>query len=156
MRPLIALLVVGGVLLVGTGLVADSPYKPNVVSEQNPFAPERPATLDGTAATSYLVDYERTRLYNDLLRSRGYVLERGDDVRADCTALSSNRTATDRFRVQLQCRGEITDTYRLVQPTEFTYTVAYSMTENAQKELSVRGYPYSPRDELRQRPPSAE
>lgn len=157
MRPLIVFLIVSAVLsVVGTGLVADSPYEPNVVSERNPFAPERPATLNATTATSYLVDYEQTRLYNDLLRSRGHTLDRSDDVRTDCTGISSNQTATDRFRVRLQCHGEIADTYRLIQPTKVTYTVTYSINDTTQKQVSIRGYPYSVRDELRQRPPSAE
>lgn len=156
MRPLVALIVVGAVLsAVGTGLVADSPYDPNVVSERNPFAPERPATLDETTAISYLIDYERTRLHNDLLRSRGHTLDRGDDVRTDCTEISANETATDRFRVRLSCHGEIVDTYRLIQPTEFTYTATYSINDTTQKQVSIRGYPYSVRDDLRQRPASA-
>lgn len=157
MRRLIVLIIVGAVLsAVGTGLVADSPYDSNVVSERNPFAPERPATLNATTAASYLIDYEQTRLYNDLLRSRGHTLDRGDDVRTDCATISANQTATDRFRVRLQCHGEIVDTYRLIQPTKFTYTVTYSIDDTAQKQVSIRGYPYSARDELRQRPPSAE
>jgi hypothetical protein len=156
-RPFTVLVAVSAVLFgVGTGLVADSPYDPNVVSERNPFAPERPATFNGTTATSYLIDYEETRLYNDLVRSRGHTFDRGDDVRAACTGLSATRTATDQFRVRLRCHGEIEDVYRLIQPTEFTYTVTYSVNETTQKQISIRGYPYSARDELRQRPHSAE
>jgi hypothetical protein len=114
-RPLIVLLIAGAVLsVVGTGLVADSPSEPNVASERNPSVPERPAILNDTTAASYLVDSERTRLYNDLLRSRGYTLDRGDDVLADCTTVSSNRTRTARFRVRLRCHDAIEDTYRLI------------------------------------------
>lgn len=157
MRLLPALVIAGVILLgISTVLVADSPYDPNVVSERNPFAPERPATLTETTATAYLVDYEQTQLYNDLLGSRGYTFDRGDDVRADCTAVSTNQTATDRFRVRLRCNGEIEDTYRLVQPIMFSYTVTYSITEDSQRELSIRGYPYSSRAELRRRPSSAK
>lgn len=156
MRRLAVLVTVCAVLsVVGTGFVADSPYEPNVESDRNPFAPERPATLDGTTATSYLVDYEETRLYNDLLRSRRYTLGRSDDVRTNCTGISRNETETDRFRIRLRCHGEIVDAYRLVQPTEFTYTVTYSIDDGTEKQVSIRGYPYSARNELR-RPPSVE
>jgi hypothetical protein len=153
MKVLVALVAVGIALLgIGTVLVEDSPYDENVVSERNPLVPERPATLDGAAARKYLIDYERTLLYNDLLASRGHTFDRGDDVRTDCTALSTTETASGRFRVRLRCHGEITDTNRLVQPTDFTYTVAYSITEDSREASVLRGYPYEPRDELHQRP----
>ncbi|MFC6988519.1 hypothetical protein ACFQJD_06985 [Haloplanus sp. GCM10025708] len=155
MRTLAAVLVV--VLLLGSSvLVADSPYDSNVESEENPFAPERPATLDRTTATAYLVDYERTRLYNDLLSSRGHTVDGGDDVRTNCTAVSRERVTEDRFRVRLRCRGEIADVYRLVQPTGFTYTVTYRLTANTQEQLAIRGYPYAERDDLRPRPRPAK
>ncbi len=156
MRRLTVVLIVAGTLAVSTVLVADSPYSPTIVSEQNPFAPDRPATLNRTTATTHLIDYEQTRLYNGLLGSRGYSIDDGDDIRADCTASSVNQTATDEFRIQLQCRGEIEDVYRLIQPTSHSYTVTYSIGEENIEELSIEGYPFSSRDELRPRPPSAK
>lgn len=157
MRRLTAILVIGSVILLGIGSVvsANSPYDSNVHSEKNPFAPERPATLNNTTASVYLIEYEQTRLYNDLLRSRGYMLDSGDDVRTDCTVVSTNQTTTSQFRVRLRCHGAIMDTNRLIQPTDFIYNVTYSVTEDSQRQLSLHGYPYSVRDDLRQRPPSA-
>lgn len=153
MKVLVAFVIVGILLLgIGTVLVEDSPYDGNVVSERNPLVPERPATLNGAAARKYLIDYERTRLYNDLLASRGHTFDTGDDVKADCTALSTTETASGRFRVRLRCHGGILDTYRLVQPTDFRYTVTYSITEDSLEERSLRGYPYESRDEHRRRP----
>lgn len=155
MRRLTVVLVIAGVLWGSTVLVVDSPYSPTRESEQNPFAPDRPVTLDRTTATAHLVDYEQTRLYNDLLGSRGYSIDDGDEIRADCTAISVNQTATDEFRIQLQCRGEIEDVYRLIQPPSHSYTVTYHIDGEDIEELSIEGYPFSPRDELRLRPPSA-
>ncbi|MFH5799016.1 hypothetical protein [Haladaptatus sp. CMAA 1911] len=153
MKALVAIIVVGIALLgVGTLLVEDSPYDENVVSEHNPFVPERPATLDGAAARKYLIDYERTLLSNDLLASRGYTLDTDDNVRADCTAISTTETTSDRFRVRLRCHGRIVDTNRLVQPTDFGYTVTYSITEDSLEVRALHGYPYESRDELRERP----
>ncbi|WP_231182936.1 hypothetical protein [Haladaptatus sp. DYF46] len=153
MKALVAIVVVGIALLgVGSLLVEDSPYDGNTVSERNPVVPERPATLDGAAARKYLIDYERIRLFNDLLASRGHTLDTNDDVRADCTAVSTTETASDRFRVRLSCHGRIVDTNRLVQPTDFRYTVTYSITEDSLEERALHGYPYESRDELHERP----
>jgi hypothetical protein len=149
---LVTLLIVG----VSTVVVADSPYSPTRHSEKIPFAPDRPATLNRTTATAYAIDYEQTLLYNDLLGSRGFTIDDGDDVRADCTVNSVNQTATGEFRIQLRCRGEIEDVFRLIQTTSHSYKVTYQVTKNELKELSVHGYPFLPRHELRQRPPSAE
>lgn len=158
MRRLTAILVIGSVILLGVGSVvtANSPYDSNVHSDKNPFAPDRPATLNKTTASTYLIEYEQTRLYNDLLRSRGYMLDSGDDVRTDCTVVSTNQTTPSQFRVRLRCHGAIVDTHRLTQPTDFSYTALYSVTAESQQQLSLHGYPYSVRDDLRQRPPSAE
>lgn len=156
MQRLAVLLMVVGVVGLSTVLVADSPYSQTRVSEQNPFAPERPAVFNRTTSTAYLIDYEQTLLYNDLLGSRGYSIDDGDDIRADCTAISVNQTAPEEFRIQLQCRGEIEDVYRLIQPTSHSYTVTYSIGKEHIEELSIEGYPFSPRDKLRPRPPSAQ
>ncbi|WP_396613516.1 hypothetical protein ACH9L7_16375 (plasmid) [Haloferax sp. S1W] len=154
--PLIVFVVVGVVVLgVSTVLVVDSPYDSNVVSEQNPFAPERPETITQTTAVAYLVEYEETRLYNDLLGSRGYTFDRRDEVRARCTAISVLEIGDEQFRVRLRCHGRIRDAYRLVRPPTYTYTVTYRITETTLEERSIEDYPFSSRDELRERPPSA-
>jgi hypothetical protein len=149
---LTAVLAVVVFLAASTFFVADSPYVPNVEREANPFAPERPDTLDRDAVQTYLVDYERTRLSNDLVSSRGHTLDRDDDVRADCTPVDTTETAPDQFRVRLRCRGSIDDVYRLVQPTAVSYTVTYSMDETGLSQVAISGYPFSPRDELRPPP----
>jgi hypothetical protein len=155
MRSLLALLLVGFLLLgLGSVLVADSPYESNVVSERNPVAPERPATLNRTTAASYLVEYEQTLLYNGLLGSRGFTLDPSDEVRTNCVTRSVNETA-DGFRAGLRCRGRIVDTKRLVQPPEVSYTVTYSTTEDTVRELAIEGYPSGERGELRERPTAA-
>ncbi len=136
-------------------IVADSPYDSNVVAERNPFAPERPATVNETTAVTYLVAYEETRFQNDLLRSRGQTIDTRDEVRTDCTAAAANRTAAGAVRVRLRCSGGVHDTYRLVQPTDFTYTVTYWMTDAGVEQLAVHNYPYASRDQLRPRPTAA-
>ncbi|MFC7203786.1 hypothetical protein ACFQJC_09680 [Haloferax namakaokahaiae] len=156
-RPHISVLLALLVLLAaGSLLVADSPYDPNIVSEQAPFAPERPDTLDSKTVTTYLVDYEERRLRNDLVRSRDYTLDRGDDVVAKCTSVTMNQTDTDRFRIRLRCHGEIADTYRLIQPTKFTYTVTYSVTEKTTSQLAIERFPYPQRDHMREKPWASE
>lgn len=155
MRRRTAVLVLVGVVLLSTVLVVDSPYRPTRDSDRNPFAPERPVTLNRTTATTYLIDYEQTRLYNDLLGSRGYTVDDGDDLRADC-AVDSVEQLNGGFQVELRCEGEITDVYRLIHSTKHSYTVTYLITENSLEELAIQDYPFSPRDELRQRPQSAE
>lgn len=157
-RRLVVALIAGvGILLVGlsTVLVADSPYDTNVVSERNPFAPERPASLNRTTAASYLLQYEETRLYNDILGSRGYTFDRHDTVRAECTAITTNQTDANQFRVRLRCNGGIDDTNRLIQPSEFSYTVMYRVTEETEAQLAIEGYPYRSRNSLRPRPSTA-
>lgn len=158
MRRLVALVAGVGILLLGasTVVVSDSPYDPNVVSERNPFAPERPAHLDESTAASFLVEYEETRFYDDLLGSRDHTFDTHDTVRAACTATATNRTGADRFRVRLHCEGGIDDTKRIVDPTQFSYTVTYRMTEDAVAQLAIRDYPFASRDELRVRPTAAE
>ncbi|MFB6124138.1 MAG: hypothetical protein ABEJ78_11855 [Haloferacaceae archaeon] len=153
MRRLAVLLVVA--LLLGSSLVADSPCDSNVDAERDSFARERPATLDRTSAATYLVDYERTRLANDLLGARGYTLDRGDEIRTDCAAVARDRVGDGAFRIRLRCHGEITDVYRLIRPTRVTYTVTYRLTNTTTTQCRIRGYPYDVRDELR-RPPWAE
>jgi hypothetical protein len=156
MRTIVAFLAVGAVLIgVSTVLVADSPYDPNIAVERSPFAPERPATFDRTTAIAYIGNYERTRLQNDLLASRGYTLDLHDETRIECTTISANRTATDDFRVRLQCNGKIIDTKRLFDSGRFSYTVTYRLTETTQEQLEIRGYPFNGRDELRPRPTTA-
>lgn len=154
----VALIAGVGILLVGLGtvLVADSPYDSNVVSERNPFAPERPASLNSTTAASYLVTYEETRLYNDILGSRGYTFDMHDTVRAECTAIVTNQTDADQVRVRLRCNGGIHDTNRLLQPSEFAYTVTYRVTEETEEQLAIQGFPYRSRNSLRPRPSTAE
>lgn len=137
-----ALVVLVGVVLLSTVLIADSPYRPTRHSDRNPFAPERPATFNRTTATSYLIDYEQTRLYNDLLGSRGYTIDDGDDLRADC-AVDSVQRSNSGFQVELRCEGEITDVYRLIHPTKHSYTVTYLITENSLEELAIQDYPFS-------------
>ncbi|MFC4549667.1 MULTISPECIES: hypothetical protein [Halorussus] len=155
MRTLPVLLVAGVALLGATTLVvADSPYDSNVVSERPPFAPERPATLDRTTAAAYIVDYERMRLRNDMLSARGHTLDRRDEVRATCTSTSVAPTEAGGFRVQLRCRGDVNDAYRLFEPGGFSYVVTYRVAENATEQLRIRGYPYRHRDELRRQPSS--
>jgi hypothetical protein len=157
-RGVVAALLVVATVLVGTTtvLVVDSPYDANVEREQEPFAPERPTSLDRTTATACLIDYERTRLSNDLLASRGYILDENDEVRTECTAVSVKRTADERFRVRLRCRGEIHDVYRFVQSPAVSYTVTYRLTDEGHEQLSISGYPFPSRDELRRRSASAE
>lgn len=158
-RRLVGVLIAGvGILLVGlsTVLVADSPYDSDVVSERNPFAPDRPASLNSTTAASYLVAYEETRLYNDILRSRGYTFDTHDTVRTACTAIATNRTDADEFRVRLRCEGGIDDANRLIQPSEFSYTVTYGVAGETEAQLAIEGYPYRSRNSLRPRPSTAE
>lgn len=146
------------VLLLGasTLLVADSPYDPNVHSERNPSAPDRPATLNRTTVTAYLLDYEQTRLANDLLATRGHMLDMNDDVIASCNTISVSETDTERFRVQLRCIGGIDDTKRLFEPGEFSYRVTYRVTENETQQIKIRNYPYNERDSLRTPSPNRE
>jgi hypothetical protein len=87
-----------------------------------------------------------------VLSSRDYTIDRGDDVRTACAAVSVTRLTADRFRVRLRCRGGIDDTKRLFEPGGFSYTVAYRITGETQTELAVRGYPFPHRDQLRPRP----
>lgn len=152
MRKVVALLVVVAALLVGasTALVADSPYDSNVVSEQNPFAPERPEALDRTTASVYLVEYEEQRLHNDLLASRDFVLDQHDEVMTNCTAASVEKV-DETFRVRLDCRGRIDDAKRFDQPSAVEYTVTYRMTSESVEQLRIQGYPFENRDELRNR-----
>jgi hypothetical protein len=149
MKIILGFLVVGIILVgVSTALVDDSPYDSNVHSERNPTTPERPTTLNRTTATEYLIAYEEMRLYNDLLSSRGFVLDMHDTIQATCTGISVNETATDRFLVRLRCHGDIDDTKRLFEPRGFAYTVTYRLTEATQKQIDIHGYLYRTRDEL--------
>lgn len=139
------------VLGASTLLVADSPYDDNVHVERNPVAPDRPAGLNATSATEHALAYERIRLENDLLASRNHTLDTHDTMIARCNATSVSETDAGRFRVQLRCAGGIDDTKRLFGPGEFTYEVAYRVTETETTQIEIRDYPFDERDTLRPR-----
>lgn len=153
-RSFIIALLVGGALLLGFGsvLVADSPYDSNNEVERNPVAPERPPTLNETTAVRYISQYEETIFSNSILSSRGYTLDQHDEIRATCDATSVTQTDTEQFRVRLRCTGRVIDTNRLIQPSTASYTVEYRVTSDMEEQLALKGYPYSARDELRDRP----
>ena len=136
------------VLGASTLLVADSPYDDNVHVERTPVAPERPSELNATSAADHALAYERIRLRNDLLSSRNYTFDTHDTVISRCNASSVAETETDRFRVRLRCTGGIDDTKRLFGPEEFTYDVAYRVTETETTQLDIRDYPFEQRDTL--------
>lgn len=146
----LATLVLGAGLLVGAGtlLVEDSPYDGNVHVERTPVAPERPAQLNATSAADYSVAYERTRLWNDLLASRGHSLDASDDVVARCSATSVSAADPGQYRVELECVGGIDDTKRLFEPGNFSYTVTYRVSGSETTQSDVRGYPFDPDDAL--------
>lgn len=137
-------------LLVGasTLLVEDSPYDTNVDVERTPVAPERPAQLNETSAANYSIAYERTRLWNDLLASRGHSLDASDEVVTQCTATSVAETDPGQYRVALECVGGIDDTKRLFGPGNFSYVVTYHVNVNETTQSDVRGYPFDPGDAL--------
>ena len=111
MRTIVGLLVVACVILLGIGtvLIPNSPYDPDIAADRSPFASERPAIHNQTMAAAYIITYEQTRLRNDLLGTRGFELDMHDEVQADCTTISTNRAAAGGFRVRLRCHGDIKD-----------------------------------------------
>ncbi|WP_435360702.1 hypothetical protein [Haloarchaeobius sp. DFWS5] len=143
---------VGGVVTL-TG--PDSPFDRNVVSERNPFAPDRPDTLNESTAGSYVVRYEAQRLHNDLLAARDQQLDQHDDVEATCVYTSVEETNDDAFRVEIGCRGDIEDVHRVFQSKGFEYTVTYRVTNNSTEQVAIDGYPYDQRDELDSPPNSS-
>ena len=147
-----AVIAVSLLLLLASVTVPNSPYDSNVETERRPFAPERPTTLTAETAGEYAVAYEESRLANDLIRSRGGVLDGDDEVRADCTTTSATEREGNGYRVALRCRGGIGDVYRIVQPTRVTYTVAYTVTDGGTEQTAIDGYPFGPRDDLREAP----
>lgn len=153
LRWVLAVVVLGGVLLgVASVLVADSPYDRNVVSEQNPFAPDRPATLNATTATDYTIRYEQTRLHNEFLSTRDHTLDVHDEVTAECTQISVSEPSPQQFRVRLQCTGGIDDSRRLLEPGSFSYRVTYRVTENETRQVGIQDYPYGERESFRTPP----
>lgn len=152
----IGIAIVGfAVVLSGTTafLGADSPFNSDVHIERNPVGPERPAELNASSAAEFAARYERTRLSNDLLSSRGYALDTNDELIARCEATSVTATErdSDRFRVRLRCTGGIDDAMRLRQPDPFEYAVAYLVTETEIEETDLGDYPFDDRDTLRPR-----
>ena len=146
-------LLVAGALSVTIG---NSPYDSDVAIERYPFAPERPAELNNTTAASYVTEHEEMLLFNGIIRSRGFNIDRGDNVRANCAVTSTEERTEDTFAVQLRCHGRMDDIYRIIQPTEFTYTARYAMNNSGVEILSLEGYPLGERGSLRERPPSAQ
>ncbi len=131
-------------------VVPNSPYDADIAVERDPFAPERPVELNRTMASSHAVAYEEQVLRNHVLGSRGFSLDKHDEVRTRCAAASvQRRRGTDeRFRVRLQCRGDIADVNRPVQPSGFEYVATYAVTTNETRRVSVDGYPYEGDDTL--------
>lgn len=140
------------VLGVQSLVVVDSPDASNVAVERIPHAPERPAELTAASAANYTTDYERRRLYNDLLATRAHELDEGEAVVANCTT-TAVAAREPGFRVGLRCTGGIKDVYRLVGSGTFDYRVAYRVTEDAIAQVDIEGYPHGERAGLRLPPP---
>ena len=126
-------------------VVPDSPYVSDVAIERSPFAPERPTELNRTTATAHAVAYEERVLRNDILGSRGFSLDRNDEIRARCVTAGVQRRADgreNRFRIRLQCRGDILDVNRPLQPSGFEYATTYVVIPNETRRIDTDGYPY--------------
>lgn len=116
--------------------------------ERIPVVPERPADPNATGATDYGIEYERTRLYNDVIASHDHTLETDERVLARCNATSVTETGTDRFSVRLRCEGGIEVVDAPAESTTFAYTVTYRITETETNRTGIRGYPFGERDAL--------
>lgn len=138
-----ALVVLGLVIGASTLLAADSPYNRNVDVESYPVGPETPASINSTSAADYAISYEERLLFNDLIASRGNNLDARDRVITNCRGISVSNAGTGEFRIRLECRGGIDDTLRLFEPGEFTYSVAYTVTDSSIRQTDIRDYPFS-------------
>lgn len=147
-RMLLVYVLLAGTVASGSLLIEDSPYDSNVHVERAPFAGATPADLDGDAARQYVSRFEERRLENDLLRSRGLVLDRGDRLVTRCMARSVKQIGPGAFRVDLRCRGDVVDTNRPIQPDGFDYTVAYRVSLDDVRQVAIDGFPFATRDSL--------
>ncbi|WP_410764724.1 hypothetical protein [Haloferax sp. DFSO60] len=133
--------IVLGIVLLGSFFIADSPYNPTVHTEAYPYAPDRPAQLNDSSVRNYAVEYEEMLLNNELVKSRGLVLDRDDETINECTVTELERQSSSEFVVSMRCHGGIRDIYRVIQPTNFRYEVTYRITPESTEQASIQGYP---------------
>ncbi|ELZ14785.1 hypothetical protein C478_06141 [Natrinema thermotolerans DSM 11552] len=144
----VAVVLVGLVLGASMVLDGDASAADPVHVERVPVAPERPADLNATSAADYGIEYEETRLYNDVIASHNHTLDVDESVRTQCTAISVAETVADRFSVRLECRGGLEVTDAPAESEAFTYTVTYRITETETNQTGIRNYPFGERDTL--------
>ncbi|WP_339103871.1 hypothetical protein [Haloterrigena salinisoli] len=147
-RGLVSLGFLLTLLLVGMGLITVFHGGPNATNEDvahvesYPVGPERPTPLTSSNVADYAGTYEERLFYNDLLASQNHSLEADKRVIADCSPLSVSNASTDGFHVQLECRGEVTDSSQPSESEEFTYSATYRITNNTTKQTVLRNYPF--------------
>lgn len=135
-------------LLVGPGIVVafhvgpDAPNGSVSDVESYPVGPEKPTPLNSSNVGDYTSTYEERLFYNDLLASRNHRLDADESVTATCTPLSVSNASTDEFRVQLACRGEVTDASQRSASAEFTYSTTYRVTTDTTRQTELQNYPF--------------
>ncbi|WP_255681650.1 hypothetical protein [Natrinema sp. SYSU A 869] len=134
------------VLLVGAGMFTVFQIQPDTPGggvsdvESYPVGPEKPTPLNSSNVVDYTTTYEERLFYNDLVASHNHRLHDDENVISNCTSLSNG--STDKFHVQLECRGGVTDSSQLTESEEFTYSVTYRITNNTTQQTEFQNYPF--------------
>jgi hypothetical protein len=116
--------------------------------ERNPIPPERPSNLTGDAVRGYVSDYEKRRLYNDILAAHSHRLRMNERVISVCRPRSVTEAAVGTFEVELRCAGGIDNRADTSRQERFQYRVTYRVTAAATEQIAIQRYPYDHRDTL--------
>jgi len=136
------------VLLVGAGIFTVFQVQPDTPGEgvsnveSYPVGPEKPTPLNSSNVVSYTTTYEERLFYNDLVASHNHRLRDDENVIANCTSLSVSNGSTDKYYVQLECRGGVTDSSQPTESEEFTYSVTYQITNDTTQQTEFQNYPF--------------
>ncbi|QFU84350.1 hypothetical protein [Natronorubrum aibiense] len=136
------------VLLVGAGMFTVFQIQPNTAggsvsdAESYPVGPEKPTPLNSSNIVNYTTTYEERLFYNDLVASHNHSLHDDESVITNCTSLTVSNGSTDKYYVQLECRGGVTDSSQPTESEEFTYSVTYQITNDTTQQTEFQNYPF--------------
>lgn len=139
---LIMLLLVGMGIFIVFQIQPDAPNEGVSDVESYPVGPEKPTPLHSSNVVDYTITYEERLFYNDLLASHNHSLNADERVIGNCTPISVVNASTNGFRVQLECRGGVTDSSQLSESEEFTYSATYRITNNTTQQIERQDYPF--------------
>ena len=138
----VVVIVLTGAAVVGS-LGSSGPETAHV--ESYPIGPDRPADLNATSVSDYIVEYEQRRLYNGLLAVTHHTMRSDERITAECAVTDLTETAPEQFRATLQCNGRLESDSEV---TSDSYTVEYLVTQNTTQKLGIESYRLSERGSM--------